>query len=110
MLVAGVGGVQLTAFVANPVVDYTAAWDALRDGLTKDFGGFTELSGQGYWTPPKGITIVDSAIVLVVVSTDIHALPKFMARLREWQEAVGEQQILVTRNNVDVIYLNKEQA
>lgn len=109
MLVSGVGQVQWTFFVPNETLQQQNALRRFKDELVAALGGVTELNALGYWNPPHGITAVETGKVLVAITTMAVSVAAVHAMAAEYQKYSGEEQVLFTKNNVDVFYINKEQ-
>jgi hypothetical protein len=108
MLVQGVGQLQYTVFVPNVTPVQRDSAIVLRAKLQQIAGGVTVVPSKGYWNPPKGVTIVEDGYAYVVVTE-----PDYDAAVRDavqdYASISGEQSVLLTRNNLDVFYIHKEQ-
>lgn len=109
MMVAGVGHVQWTFFVPVETLQQQEALRRFKKELVEVFGGVTELNALGYWNPPQGIASVETVKVLVAITTTAVSVAAVHALAAEYQKYSGEQQVLFTKNNLDVFYINKEQ-
>lgn len=110
MQVTQAGGSVLNIFVPVQHASQVEHYYVLRNKLLSVFSGLTAVDAKGYWVPPKGVVVVEGAKVLVVVSEDPDALKTVIEIAGEYQRNSGEEQVLITRNHADIIYLNKEQS
>lgn len=108
MLVLGAGQKQYTVFVPVETLQQQEAARRLKTTLLGELTGVTDIPAQGYWNPPNGVTLSEVGRAYVLIVTDEQE--QFVREcVKDYAEYSGEQQVLMTRNNVDVFYFNKEQ-
>ena len=107
MVVLSAGQKQYTVFVPVETLQQQEAARRLKSVLLTELSGVTDIPAQGYWNPPNGVTLGEVGRAYVLIVTDEQE--QFVRYcVEDYAEFSGEQQVLMTRNNVDVFYFNKE--
>lgn len=115
MLVKGTGGNQYTVFCPNETLQQQQAIARLREWLVRFYGGVTEVPMQGYWNPPNKtypdhLKVETGRVIVVITDGSMHADKQVRALFEGYAKDSGEEQVLFTRNNLDIFYVNKEQV